>query len=195
MQTPIHRIRSLQEFKQVVANPAPCVIEFTTDNSASCAYMSQQYHKLVYQYPELTFYSVNGQERPEIAHEAGIVVLPTFTFFDNGVFEDVVVGEDARNLKQTMSLFCPTPVSSPGASSVATSSDAQTPNSIYGGLTSNYQHGSAYTDKHESDSSQQSFFKFDPWSQYVNDDAAAQQPPSSYSNYSSSQMEHLRVSR
>ncbi|KAK4049835.1 hypothetical protein OIV83_003891 [Microbotryomycetes sp. JL201] len=193
MQTSIQRIHSLQEFKQVVANPAPCVIEFTADDSPSCTYMSQQYHRLARMYPELAFYSVDGQRRPEIALEAGIVVLPTLTFFDNGVFEDVVVGEDARNLKQTMSLFCPTPVSSPGASSVATSSDAQTPNSIYGGLTSHSNLASNHhlSDKHGADASQQSFFQFDPWSS-PNDHPSER---TSYADYDSSHMEHLRVAR
>lgn len=42
-------------------------------------------------------------------------MLPTFAFYDNGEFEDVVVGEDVRNLRQTMSLFSPTPASSPAS--------------------------------------------------------------------------------
>ncbi|KAK4050206.1 mitochondrial thioredoxin [Microbotryomycetes sp. JL221] len=198
----IHQLHSLDHFKRVVANPAPCVIEFTAENSASCSYMSAQYHKLSRSYPELTFYSVDGQKQPDIAREAGIVVLPTFTFFDNGIFEDVVVGEDARNLKQTMSLFCPTPVSSPGASSVATSSDVHTPSSIYGGLTStNDSSLSPYNSTINQtmgggkfDQTSTSFFQFDSWSSYVKEDSTGS-PNFSLQQHDTSEMEYLQYPR
>lgn len=81
----------IQEGKNMVMFYAPWC--------SHCQEMKPKYQALKKEYPGVTYYRVNVDQNPQITQDYKVKMIPTFYFFDQGVFAEIPDIEDSEELE------------------------------------------------------------------------------------------------
>ncbi|PBK78360.1 related to thioredoxin [Armillaria ostoyae] len=93
-------ITSLQEFKKIIDGPKPVVIDFWATWCGPCKMIGPVFKKLSEKsdYAGVDFYTVDGDEQPDIMDELQISSMPTFIAFKDGNKIGSSLGAIPKNL-------------------------------------------------------------------------------------------------
>ncbi|PBK97061.1 thioredoxin [Armillaria gallica] len=93
-------IDSLQEFKKIIDGPKPVVIDFWAEWCGPCKMIGPVFKKLSEKpdYAGVDFYTVDGDEQPDIMDELQISSMPTFIAFKDGNKIGTSLGAIPKNL-------------------------------------------------------------------------------------------------
>lgn len=100
---PVKAINSLDEFRKVIAQKKPVVIDFWATWCGPCRVISPIMDQLSNkpEYKDLVdFYKVDVDEQEDIGQEVGIRAMPTFTIYSGGAKIDEFLGAHPAALEQ-----------------------------------------------------------------------------------------------
>ncbi|KAK0463944.1 putative thioredoxin [Desarmillaria tabescens] len=93
-------INSLQEFRKIIDGPKPAVIDFWATWCGPCKMIGPVFKKLSEkpEFASVDFYTVDGDEQPDIMDELQVSSMPTFIAFKDGNKIGTSLGAIPKNL-------------------------------------------------------------------------------------------------
>lgn len=99
MDSPVE-IKDLEEIKSLLQTGRSLIMFYATW-CGHCQEMKPIYQDLKEQYPEVYYYRVDVDQSPEIVQQYKIKMVPTFYFFEDGIFGGEIPDiEDSEELNQ-----------------------------------------------------------------------------------------------
>ncbi|KAJ6258759.1 Thioredoxin-1 [Drechslerella dactyloides] len=95
----VQEIKTLQEFKELIAEDKVTVIDFHAVWCGPCKAIAPFVQKLSEEHTDAAFFKVDVDEVPDVAQECGIKAMPTFQVFRKGQKIDEVVGASPASIK------------------------------------------------------------------------------------------------
>ncbi|PYI16021.1 putative thioredoxin [Aspergillus violaceofuscus CBS 115571] len=95
---PVTAIQSLAEFREIIAEDKPVIIDFWATWCGPCRMVSPVLEKISNETEKVAFYKVDVDAHDDISQEVSIRAMPTFILFKNGAKVDELVGADQRAL-------------------------------------------------------------------------------------------------
>lgn len=74
-----------EEFKKLIDNGEKVVVDFYADWCGPCQMMAPLFEHMAERYNDITFCKINVDECEDIAKEYGVMSIPTFIIFKDGV--------------------------------------------------------------------------------------------------------------
>jgi len=78
------------------------IIEGVASWCPQCKAIAPEVEKMAHEFPNAHFYTFDVDEQPDIAHELGISVMPTFTIFKDGDIQEGVSGAKVKALREAV---------------------------------------------------------------------------------------------
>lgn len=99
----VQRLYSRKDYNDKVMDAEGLVIvEGVSHTCPSCKTIEPHIARMMKRYPNARFYRYNVEDAVDLAHELGAYVVPKFSVFNNGAFEESVTGADAYALEKAI---------------------------------------------------------------------------------------------
>merc|ERR1712232_218047 len=87
------------EFDELIANESKLVvIDFTATWCPPCRMIGPIFEQMAKDFPDVTFIKVDVDEGQDVAAQAGVSCMPTFTFYKDGKKVEQIEGADQAKL-------------------------------------------------------------------------------------------------
>lgn len=96
----MHVVRSVTEFKDVLASNRNVIIDFYADWCGPCKMIAPFYERYANEYPHIKFVKANVDEALELASVYSVTAMPTFMGFVNGSKVGEVMGASRSDIEQ-----------------------------------------------------------------------------------------------
>lgn len=94
----VHTIDSLQQYRDLVDSKKLFALDCWATWCGPCKAISPIFERFSEQFDQIEFYKVDIDEQPDIAHELGVRVVPTFYVFKDGEKVKDLAGADPAKL-------------------------------------------------------------------------------------------------
>lgn len=100
---PMQRLSSRNDYNEKVSDAEGLVIvEGVSHTCPSCKTIEPVVARMMRRYPDAQFYRYNVEDASDLAHELGAYVVPKFSIFKDGMFEESVTGADSHALEKAI---------------------------------------------------------------------------------------------
>ena len=93
---------SMDDYKSALAKPGLMIIDAYAVWCGPCKVIAPKYVEFSKKYSDARFYKLDIDEVPDVAHELGIRVMPTFKLFKDGDELESVVGMNPPGLEKAI---------------------------------------------------------------------------------------------